>query len=56
MMSWVGCLLTDSEIFILIVENSPILLKNSVIPILSTFMYLLALNNFAAHNCDNDAT
>ena len=56
MMSWVGRLLPDSELLIGFAENSQILLKNSVIPILSTFMYLLALNNFAAHNCDNDAT
>jgi hypothetical protein len=43
-MSWVGCLLKDSEIFILFAENSQILLKISVIPILITFMYLVALN------------
>ena len=39
-MSWVGCLLPDSELFILSAENS----KISVIPILLTFMYLVALN------------
>ena len=44
MMSWVGCLLKDSEFFILFVENSQFLLKISVIPILLTFMYLVALN------------
>ena len=44
MMSWVGCLLTDSELFILFEENSQILLKISVIPSLLTFMYLVALN------------
>ena len=45
MMSWVGCLLpADSELFTLFVENSQILLKLSVIPILLTFMYPVALN------------
>ena len=43
-MSWVACLLTDLELFILLAENSQILLKLSVIPILLTFMYLVALN------------
>ena len=43
-MSWVGCLLKDSELFILFAENSQILLKISVIPILLTFMYLVALS------------
>ena len=43
-MSWVGCLVNDSELFILFAENSQILLKISVIPILLTFMYLVALN------------
>ena len=43
-MSWVGCLLKDSEIFILFAENSQILRKISVIPILLTFIYLVALN------------
>ena len=43
MMSWVGYLLTNSELFILFAENSQILLKISVIPILSTFIYLAAL-------------
>ena len=43
-MSWLGCLLTDSELFILFAENSQILLKIFVIPILLTFMYLVALN------------
>ena len=36
MMSWDGCLLKDSELFILFAENSQILLKISVIPILLT--------------------
>ena len=36
MMSWVGCLLKDSELFILFAENSQILIKISVIPILLT--------------------
>ena len=44
MMSSVGCLLTDSDIFILFARNSQILLKISVILILLTFMYLVALN------------
>ena len=43
-MSQVGCLLTDSDLFILFAENSQILLKIYVIPILLTFMYLVALN------------
>ena len=43
-MSWVGCLLKDSELFTLFAENSQILLKISVIPILLTFIYLVALN------------
>ena len=38
------CLVSDSEIFILFAENSQILLKISVIPILLTFIYLAALN------------
>ena len=42
-MSWVGYLLKDSELFILFAENSKILLKISVIPILLTFIYLVAL-------------
>ena len=42
--SWVGCLLKKSKLFILFAENSQILLKISVIPILLTFMYLVALN------------
>ena len=40
MMSWIGCLLKDSELFILFAKNSQILLKNSIIPILLTFIYL----------------
>ena len=44
MMSWFGCLQRDSELFILFAENSQILLKISVIPILLTFIYLVALN------------
>ena len=44
MMSCIGCLLKDSELFVLFVENSQILLKISVIPILLTFIYLVALN------------
>ena len=41
-MSWVGCLLKDSEIFILFAENSQILVKISVISIFLTLMYLVA--------------
>ena len=44
MMSQVGCLLKDSELFILFAGNSQILVKISVIPTLSTFMNLVALN------------
>ena len=43
-MSWVFFLLKDSELFILFAENSQILFKISVIPILLTFMYLVARN------------
>ena len=42
-MNWVGCFLTDSELF-MFGENRQILLKISVIPIFLTFMYLVALN------------
>ena len=63
--SWVGSLLTDPELFILFSENSQIFLKFSLIPILLTFIYLVALNLLvnnqlnskstqliiAAHNC-----
>ena len=45
-MSWVDCLLTDSELFILFADKSQILLKISVIPILLAFIYLVALNLF----------
>ena len=41
MMSWVGCLLKDSDIFILFAINSQIFLKISVI--LLTFMFQVAL-------------
>ena len=37
-MSWVGCLLKDTELFILFAENSQILLKISFIPILLIFI------------------
>ena len=43
-MSLVDCLPTDLELFILFAENSHILLKIYVIPILLTFIYLVALN------------
>ena len=42
-LSWVCCLLKNSELFILFAINSQILLKISVIPILLTFIYLVAL-------------
>ena len=48
MMSLVGCLLTDSELFILFAENSQILLKISVILILLTFMYLSGSTAFVS--------
>ena len=65
MMSWVGCLRKDSELFTLFTENSQIILRISDIPILLTFMYLIALESvgktnsthrptqlfIAAHNC-----
>ena len=59
MMSWVGCLLKESELFILFAENSQTLLKIFVIPILLTFIYLVLTNStqqptqliIAAHNC-----
>ena len=44
-MSSVGCLLKESELFILFAENSQILLKISIIPILLTFVYLVALES-----------
>ena len=44
MMSWVSCLLKDSDLFILFEENSQIILKKSIIPILLNFIYLVALN------------
>ena len=40
-MSWVGCLLTDSELFILFAENGKTFLKISVIPIHLNFMNLV---------------
>ena len=40
---WLDCLLTDSEVFILSAEINQVLLKISFIPILLTFMYLVAL-------------
>ena len=43
-MSWLGCLLKDSELLVLFAENSQIILKISVIPILLTFIYLVAPN------------
>ena len=44
MMSWVDCLLNDSELFVLFAGNIQILLKISVIPILITLIFLVALN------------
>ena len=69
MISWISCLLKDSDLFVLFAENSQILLKISVIPILLTFMYLLVNNQLnsslnsthhwtqliiAAHNCHTE--
>ena len=45
MMSWVGRLLPDSELFLLLAENSQILLKISVIRIVLTFMYLVVIKS-----------
>jgi hypothetical protein len=42
--SWVGCLLTDSENFTLFAENSQLLLKISVIPIILTFKYVSGIS------------
>ena len=56
MMSWVGCLVKDSECFVLFAENKQILLKISVIPILLTFMYLVALVNNQLNSSLNSAT
>ena len=42
-LSWIYCLQTDSEVFILFAGISQILLKIYFIPILLTFMYLVAL-------------
>ena len=55
-MSWVGCILKDSELFILFADNSQILLKISVIPILLTFIYLIALNLFLKTNSTHRPT
>jgi len=54
-MSWFGCLLPDSELFILFAENNQILLKISVIPILLTFMYLVALNLLANNQLNSSS-
>ena len=43
-MSWAGCLLKESELFILFTENNQILFIIFVIPILLTFIYLVAIN------------
>ena len=53
MMSLVGCLLTDSELFILFAENSQILLKISGIPILLTLFYLVALNQLVSNQLNS---
>ena len=42
MMSWVGYLLKNLDLYILFAENSQILLKISAIPIFLTFIYLVA--------------
>ena len=43
-MSVAGCLLTDSDLFILFEESSQIPLKISAFSILLTFIYLVELN------------
>ena len=43
-LSWVSCLLKDSELFTLFAENSQILLKIAVIPILLKFIYLVSVS------------
>ena len=48
MMSWVGFLLKDSELFVLFAENSQILHKISVTPILLTFMYVSGSPEFVS--------
>ena len=62
-MSWLGCLLTDLKLSILFVENSQILLKISVVPIVLTFIFMVALNLLVnkqtqliivTHNCHID--
>ena len=55
LMSWVGCLLKDSELLILFAENSQILLKISVIPILLTFMYYLVALSLLVRNQTNSS-
>ena len=45
MMSWVGCLLKNSELFIWFAENSQILLKISVVRIFLTGLNLVALES-----------
>ena len=52
-MSWVGCLLEDSELFILFTENGQILLKIRVIPIFLTFIYLKSLVNNQLNSSSN---
>ena len=55
MMSWVGFLIKDSDVFILFAENSQILFKTSVIPILLTFLYLVALNMLVNNQLDSSS-
>ena len=55
-MSSVGCLLTDSDMFILFTENSQILLKISVISILLTIkvaLNLLVINQINSSSNSN---
>jgi len=54
-MSWVGWLLKDSELFILFAENRQIRLKISVIPILLTFIYLVALYLFVNNQLNSSS-
>ena len=55
MMNWIGYLQKDSELFILFAENSQILPKISVIPILLTLIYLVALNLFVINQLNSSS-
>ena len=57
-LSWLDCLLTDLEVFILFAEINQIILKIYFIPILLTFMYLVALykKNWVVSNLKSTQT